>query len=266
MKLIRFAYRQIGFLLLLAIGTPVVLLVGWVETGSDGVRWGPKIVSWMSATLLKLVDVEVKVDRPELLRGHEGFIFSNHTSYMDVVVMMAFYPVRYVGKNEIRRMFFVGRLAWAIGCIFVKRENKDSRAAVRSTLVELDSYKPAVVLYPEGRTAPIGKLMPFRKGAFEIAQDAGVPYLPVSMIYSDPHLVDWRSVSFFRAIWNIFSRDTKLAANMLVHDPVLPLPTDDIDELVRQTRAEMLETLTTKGNYQHEADLEPVRVAEKQAV
>lgn len=64
MKLIRFLYRQIGFLLLLAIGTPIVLLVGWIETGSDGVRWGPKIVSWMSSSLLKLVDVHITVDRP----------------------------------------------------------------------------------------------------------------------------------------------------------------------------------------------------------
>lgn len=252
MKLVRFLYRQIGFLLLLAIGTPIVLLVGWVQTSDDGIRWGPKIVSWMASTLLKLVDVHITVDRPELLRNHEGFIFSNHTSYMDVVVMMAFNPVRYVGKNEIRRMFFIGRLAWAIGCVFVKREKKASRSAARSTLATLGNYKPAVVLYPEGKTAPIGKLMPFRKGAFEIAQAAGVSYLPVSLLYSHPTLVDWRSVSFWQALWNIFSRNYPLDVTLYVHDPVRPAPNDDIVELMGNTRAEMLHVLTTKGNYQPE--------------
>lgn len=264
MRLIRFLYRQIGFLLLLMFGTPVVLTVGWFGTGADRVRLGPKIVSWMASALLKLVDVEIIVDRPELLRNHAGFIFSNHTSYMDTVVMMAFNPVRYVAKNEVRRMFFIGRLAWAIDCVFVKRENKDSRSAARSTLTQLDSYKPAIVLYPEGRTAPIGKLMPFRKGAFEIAQAAGISYLPVSMIYSHPHLVDWRSVSFFQALWNILSRDYTLTATMYVHDPVTPTPADDAAELTAQTRAEMLHTLTTKGNYQPEAQSE--KAEQKQTV
>jgi len=41
---------------------------------------------------------------------------------MDIVVMMAFEPVRFVAKNEVRRMLCIGRLAWSIGCIFVKRE------------------------------------------------------------------------------------------------------------------------------------------------
>ncbi|MFK7804142.1 MAG: lysophospholipid acyltransferase family protein [Anaerolineae bacterium] len=252
MKLIRYIFRLIGFSLTLSIGTVIVLLIGWVRTGSDRAKLGPKIVSQMARMALKIVGVKMTVDRPEILRDHVGFIFSNHTSYMDIVVMMAFEPVRYVAKNEIKRMFFVGRLAWAIDCVFVKREKKESRQAARSTLGQLDSYKPAIVLYPEGRTAPIGKLQPFRKGAFEIAQEAGIAYLPVSMIYSHPHLVDWRSVPFFTALWNIMSRDYVLEATMVVHDPVTPTAADDPAELCDATRAEMLYTLTTKGNYEPE--------------
>lgn len=257
MGIIRYIYRLTGFLLTLSIGTVIVLLIGWIQTGDDGVRLGPKIVSRMARIALWLVDVKMTADRPELLRNHSGFIFSNHTSYMDVVVMMAFEPVRYVAKNEIKRMFFVGRLAWAIGCVFVKREKKESRQAARSALGELDSYKPAVVLYPEGRTAPVGILKPFRKGAFEIAQDAGISYLPVSMIYSHPHLVDWRSVPFFTALWNIMSRNYTLEAKMIVHDPVTPAADDDPAQLCDATRAEMLHILSTEGNYQPETEQGP---------
>lgn len=252
MKLIRYIVRTTGFLLTLSIGTVIVLLIGWIKSGGDGKRIGPKIVSLMARMALKIVGVTTTVDRPELLRNHSGFIFSNHTSYMDIVVMMGFEPVRYVAKNEIKRMFFVGRLAWAIGCVFVKREKKESRQAARSTLGQLKSYKPAIVLYPEGRTAPIGKLQPFRKGAFEIAQEAGISYLPVSMIYSHPHLVDWRSVPFFTALWNIMSRDYTLVARMVVHDPVTPTAEDDPAELCDATRSEMLHILSTEGNYESE--------------
>ena len=256
MGIIRYIYRLTGFLLTLSIGTVIVLLIGWIKTGDDGAKLGPKIVSRMAGIALWLVDVRTTVDRPELLRNHSGFVFSNHTSYMDIVVMMAFEPVRYVAKNEIKRMFFVGLLARAIGCVFVKREKKASRQAARSTLGKLDSYKPAVVLYPEGRTAPVGVLKPFRKGAFEIAQEAGISYLPVSMIYSHPHLVDWRSVPFFTALWNIMSRDYTLEAKMLVHDPVTPTADDDPAELCEATRADMLHILSTKGNYQPDTEEE----------
>ena len=75
------------------------------------------------------------------------------------------------------------------------------------------------------------------------------------MVYSHPNLVDWRSVSFFQALWNILSRDYKLTATMYVHDPVTPLATDDAVDLTERTRAEMLHTLTTKGNYQPEDQL-----------
>ncbi|MFT5193946.1 MAG: 1-acyl-sn-glycerol-3-phosphate acyltransferase [Cellvibrionaceae bacterium] len=255
MSLIRYIYRVTGFLTILGIGTVVVFLIGWIKVGENGVRLGPKIVSLMARSALSLVGIQTTVDRPELLRNHSGFIFSNHTSYMDVIVMMGFEPVRYVAKNEVRRMFFIGRLAWAIGCVFVKREKKESREAARSTLGQLESYKPAIVLYPEGRTAPIGKLQPFRKGAFEIAQDAGIAYLPVSMIYSHPHLVDWRSVPFFTAVWNIMSREYPLEATMLVHDLVKPSADDDPAVLCDMTRAEMLYTLSTKGNYQPEPEI-----------
>ncbi|MEM8862600.1 MAG: lysophospholipid acyltransferase family protein, partial [Chloroflexota bacterium] len=219
---------------------------------TNGARLAQRIAAQMSRMALAIIDAKTNVDRPELLRNHAGFVFSNHTSYMDIVVMMGFEPVRFVAKNEVRRMLFIGRLAWSIGCIFVKREKKQSRQAARSTLGQLDSYKPAVVLYPEGRTAPIGKLLPYRKGAFEIAQDAGISYLPVSIVYSHPNLVDWRSVPFGRALWNIMSRDETLYVNLYVHDPVIPQPTDDAEQLCQATRAEMLHTLTTKGNYQSE--------------
>ena len=261
MKLVRYVLRLTAFFLTLSIGTIIVLLIGWIPIDEKGRRLAQSIVAQMARMALAIVDVKTTVDRPELLRHHAGFIFSNHTSYMDTVIMMAFEPVRFVAKNEVRRMLFVGRLAWMIGCIFVKREKKQSRQAARSTLGQLDSYKPAVVLYPEGRTAPIGQLLPYRKGAFEIAQDAGISYLPVSVVYSHPNLVDWRSVPFRQALWNIMSREYTLHANMYVHDPVTPLPEDDPDELCQATRAEMLHVLTTKGNYQPEEpalELQPV--------
>lgn len=257
MKLIRYILRMIGFFSTLIIGTIIALLIGWIPVGSNGARLAQKIAAQMSKMALAILDVKITVDRPDLLRQHSGFIFSNHSSYMDIMVMMATEPVRFVAKSEVRRMLFIGRLAWTIGCIFVKREKKQSRQAARSTLGRLDSYKPAVVLFPEGTTAPIGQLLPYRKGAFEIAKEAGINYLPVSIVYSNLTLIDWRSVPFSQALWNIMSRNSTLHANLYVHDPVTPTPDDDAQALCDQTRQEMLHVLTTKGNYRPETSEEP---------
>jgi 1-acyl-sn-glycerol-3-phosphate acyltransferase len=37
------------------------------------------------------------------------------------------------------------------------------------------------VVYPEGTRSPDGRLLPFKKGAFIMAMDAGVPVVPVTI-------------------------------------------------------------------------------------
>src|SRR5690606_16401682 len=110
-------------------------------------------------------------------RPLNGFVFPNHSTYLDILMMTHLIPMRFVAKQEVKRYPFVGPLAKAIGCVFVKRESKASRAQARVTLGKAERFPP-IVLFPEGKTGSGETLQTFRQGAFEIAVAHEIPFLP----------------------------------------------------------------------------------------
>ncbi|MEM7798487.1 MAG: lysophospholipid acyltransferase family protein [Chloroflexota bacterium] len=249
MKLIRALYRTIALLLYLSFLTPFVLLFGNIKARGKNSTLGPIVVNRVCQLYLRVLNVDVSVDKPHLLENFEGFIFSNHTSYMDIITGFSVVPVRFVAKDGVKKMPFIGKIATAIGCVYVKRQERNSRKEARQALQGMDRYYPPVVLYPEGRTAPVGHLLPFRRGAFEIAQSSSIPYVLVAITYSLPRLVDWRSRSFNDAAWAILSRKERLYVKLYVIDQQSPTPNDDPDDLRQDAESKMLSALVGYGNY-----------------
>src|SRR5690606_35003773 len=131
------------------------------------------------------------------------FIFPNHVSYVDVMVIAAITPVRFLAKAEVRRMPLIGQLAKAIGCVFVDRSDKASRQAARQSLARLRHF-PAIALYPEGKRGPGDALLPFRYGAFELVTDVGAAFLPCIISYNRLDVAIWhRGESILRALWRL---------------------------------------------------------------
>jgi len=68
-----------------------------------------------------------------------------------------------------------------MGHIYIDRSHPDR--AYKSLEVAGQKIRDgaSVVFFPEGTRSPDGKLLPFKKGGFNIALTAGVPILPVSV-------------------------------------------------------------------------------------
>lgn len=255
LSLIRGAFRIFLFAALVLFGFVTVLLLGWIPLRYKGIGIGPWIVHAIASIYTYALAITVKVNKPEAIRAHGGFLFANHTTYVDILVILATIPVRFVAKAEIRRWPFIGWLAIGIGCVFVKRESRDSRKATRQSLTLIEHHWPPVVLFPEGKTAPVGQLLPFRKGAFEIAHAGQVDYLPVAIMYSDHRLIDWKTRSALSAWWEMLSRPGRLFVELSVFDVVSPKSEDDPVVLMEQTRRQMLDVLVREGGYQAEEQL-----------
>lgn len=75
------------------------------------------------------------------------------------------------------------------GTVFINRaDSKDARSAMAGASNEITSMRQSVYMFPEG-TRSYSKepmLLPFKKGAFHLAVQAGVPIVPVVVAnYSD---------------------------------------------------------------------------------
>ena len=109
-------------------------------------------------------------------------LVSNHVSFYDVFALAAIVPVPYafVAKKELERIPFFG-MAWkAAGHISVDRT--DRARAIQSLRRAAESIREArstVIIFPEGTRSLSGEMLPFKKGAFMLAIEAGVPVVPV---------------------------------------------------------------------------------------
>jgi 1-acyl-sn-glycerol-3-phosphate acyltransferase len=162
---------------LLALPATIVTLLS--PRGSNAVIRAGKI--W-SRIMLATVGARVTYHDPE--RAHERapcVFIANHQSMIDIWVMFAVIPLstRFVAKHELFRIPVFGWALSSCGCIAIDRSNR--REALRSLRAAADQIRAgrSVVLYPEGSRSRDGRLRPFKKGAFHLALQAGVPIVPV---------------------------------------------------------------------------------------
>ena len=120
----------------------------------------------------------------EALAGGETFlVMSNHQSLYDIpVLFQSIGPnLRMIAKKELFRVPIFGGALAASGFIAIDRT--DRHAAIRSLerAVELLGSGTHVWIAPEGTRSLSGQLLPFKKGAFYLALESGLPILPVTL-------------------------------------------------------------------------------------
>jgi 1-acyl-sn-glycerol-3-phosphate acyltransferase len=142
-----------------------------------------RLEGWARA-VVENARLTVNVAGREHLRPHETYlVMSNHQSLYDIPVL--FYVigpnVRMVTKKELFGVPVFGGALEAAG--FIKIDRRDRHRAIRS----LDEARALLAsgthvwIAPEGTRSLSGRLLPFKKGAFYLAFEAGLPILPVTL-------------------------------------------------------------------------------------
>lgn len=87
-----------------------------------------------------------------------------------------------IGKKSLKFIPFFGQLYWLSGNILIDRNNKSRAVGTMQGAVErIVKDKVSVWVFPEGTRSYGRGLLPFKTGAFHIAQQAGVPIVPICM-------------------------------------------------------------------------------------
>ena len=171
-----------GLLLLFA---PQALLISSLFKRQDWIYWW---ANWGARTWLKLTGVKVKVTGHEHLDRDQTYVFvSNHQSYLDAAPLFAFTGRRVgaVAKKELLKAPILGYGMGFVNVVAIDRSNRER--AVETLKIATDRLRAGIsfVVCPEGTRARPGQMLPFKKGAFHIAVEAGVPIAPIALKNTD---------------------------------------------------------------------------------
>lgn len=203
-------------------------------TGNENMIYSP--VRLFIRMGLAMVGVKVEVMGRERLDPRQPYIFTpNHQSLIEVPLFVTYLGRNpaYLAKKEVFKYPIFGYGIGLMGVVPVDRSNSPSAVESAKAATELLRNGKSYVVYPEGTRSPDGRLLPFKKGAFMMAIDAGVPVVPVT--------VSGATRIMPKAKIEVHPSTVRLT----VHDPI---PTagysrENVAELVARARQQVLSAL-----------------------
>ncbi|NQV30792.1 MAG: 1-acyl-sn-glycerol-3-phosphate acyltransferase [Candidatus Marinimicrobia bacterium] len=137
-----------------------------------------------SLGVLKISSVKVEIEGLQNIDTNKQYIFiSNHTSAFDIPAFYWGIPNKQgmLAKKQLKYVPFFGWAMWAAGHYFVDRHNHRKALAIMDQVAVLMSKDKShsLVIFAEGTRSLDGQLQPFKKGAFVLSLDTGIPIVPV---------------------------------------------------------------------------------------
>jgi 1-acyl-sn-glycerol-3-phosphate acyltransferase len=241
MSIIRAILRLTVTFIVIFFSIPVVAISTIIPGRHRGAPAAAWVVTWLCRAFLFIYGIKLHVPEKKRLIEHQGFVFPNHDSYIDVAIPLSITPVRFISRIENRKMPFIGWLAKSIDTVFVDRQDKSSREAAREALSGTELYPP-MMLYPEGRIDRDPGIAEFRHGAFEIAVDNEIPFMPAVIVYEEFEIAAWLGESLFDAVWRL-ARHRRTHCHLLFLPTITPSAENDPIALAEATRTAMLTAL-----------------------
>jgi 1-acyl-sn-glycerol-3-phosphate acyltransferase len=137
---------------------------------------------------LRLSGAKVKVSGGERLDPNQTYVFiSNHRSYLDTATLFV-YTGRRLGllaKKELLNVPILGYGMGFVNVMAIDRSNSERARATVAAATERIRSGRSFGVFAEGTRARPGEFLPFKKGAFYMAAQAGVPIVPVAIKNTD---------------------------------------------------------------------------------
>ena len=110
-------------------------------------------------------------------------VVANHQGAYDIFALNGYIgiPFKWVLKQELRKLPFVGRACEAAHFIFVDETKPSSIQRTIADAKKVLASGNSIFIFPEGSRTLTGEMTRFKKGAFVIASELDAPILPVTI-------------------------------------------------------------------------------------
>jgi 1-acyl-sn-glycerol-3-phosphate acyltransferase len=160
-----------------------LLLAGAVFPRASA-RGQARITQWWSQKTLHILNVILSVHGARPAVGQPNVIIaSNHISWLDIYVINAANPARFVAKAEIRDWPIVGWLCEKAGTIFIHRSKRSDTARINDEMHDVLATGWSIGLFPEGTTTAGNTLLKFHSSLFEPAVVNRALVSPIALRY-----------------------------------------------------------------------------------
>jgi 1-acyl-sn-glycerol-3-phosphate acyltransferase len=181
----------------------------------------------LAITGVRLIGIKIEVRGLENVQPSRSYIFmSNHVSNLDPPVFVPNIPGRcsVLLKKEVMRVPIFGRILKMAEMVPVDRSNRDAAIESVRAAEEVLGRGLNMVIFPEGTRSTDGRLLPFKKGPFHMAMEAGVAVIPVTLLGT--------AECWPKSTWKIRGGKTQV----IFHPPIEPAAFTDRDALMLAVR------------------------------
>ena len=142
------------------------------------------LCSAFTRALFFLAGCRITISGKENLNKFEPIIIvTNHTSYIDVILLMAILPTNiiFIGKKELLKIPIIKTFFKKMGTISVDRLDFTQSLEDANKIKSLLEQKETLVIFPEGTFTYATGLRPFKYGAFKVAVETGSAICPIAL-------------------------------------------------------------------------------------
>ncbi|MBN2223590.1 MAG: 1-acyl-sn-glycerol-3-phosphate acyltransferase [Deltaproteobacteria bacterium] len=188
-KLLSILYQPYKWLIVFPFLVVTTLMCGSLAVFLLSVSVSPKFVSnlcgarWSRINSF-MVPMRVSVfGRENIDPACSYVIVSNHQSHYDVFVLYGWLGIdfKWVMKKELRNIPALGVACEKLEHIYIDRSDKQTALKSLNDAKRIIRDGTSVIFFPEGTRTRTGQMGEFKKGAFIMALDLGIPILPVTI-------------------------------------------------------------------------------------
>lgn len=185
------------------------------------------------------VRFEIQGNGEQILNAKRPYVIvTNHQTELDILLLGAIWPKHcsVTAKKSLQRIPFLGWFMTLSGAVFIDRVDRNQALkAFEGAATAMRDLGQSVLIFPEGtRSYPREPmLLPFKKGAFHLAVQAGVDVLPVVAEHYGK-VLDLKGLKF---------NSGTIRVKVLEPISTKGMTAADVTQLCDDTRTKMLKTI-----------------------